>query len=149
MAERRRYSKTQKAAAVGLALVHGVTETERRTGIPKQTIQVWTERPEYGQLRTTARDAVADQFWAAIQIGLRAVVGGLDDPDVPLRDKQQALATLYDRHALLTGAATSRTESRDLTGTISDLELVEAIRTADALTTAGRGTAPTPGEAEG
>ena len=149
MAERRRYTKSQKAEAVGLAMVHGVTETERRIGIPKETIQYWTERPEFAQLRTTARDAVADQFWVAIQIGLRAVIGGLDNPDVPLRDKQQALATLYDRHALLTGAATSRTESRDLTGTISDLDLVEAIRAADALAVAGGSTPPTPVEAEG
>jgi hypothetical protein len=149
MAERRRYSKAEKARAVGLAVVHGVTETERRTGIPKETIHYWTQTPEFAQLRTTARDAVADQFWVAIQVGVDAVVAGLKDPDVPLRDKQQSLATLYDRHALMTGAATSRTESRDITGTISDLELVEAIRTADSLATAGRAAAPTAGETAG
>jgi hypothetical protein len=149
MAERRRYSKTQKAEAVGLALVHGVTETERRIGIPKETIQYWTERPEFAHLRTTARDAVADQFWVAIQVGLRAVVSGLDDPDVPLRDKQQALATLYDRHALLTGMATSRTESRDLTGTLSDADIIDALREAERAATAGRTAAPVAVEAEG
>jgi hypothetical protein len=149
MPPHRRYTKTEKAQAVGLALVHGVTETERQTGIPKNTVQYWTERPEFVQLRTTARDVVADQFWMAIQVGLRAVVQGLDDPAVPLRDKQQALATLYDRHALMTGAATSRTESRDITGTISDLELAEAIRTADALTSAGRAAPAPAGEAAG
>ena len=138
MANLTKYDKKQKASAVGLALVHGVTETERRTGIPKTTIQHWTTLPEFAHLRTTARDVVADQFWTAIQIGLEAVVVGLRDATVPLRDKQQALATIYDRHALLTGAATARTESRDLTGTLSDNDIIDALRAADTAATGGR-----------
>ena len=147
---RRSYTPEQKAKAVGLAVVHGVTETERRTGIPKETVQYWTQRPEFAQLRTTAREVVADQFWAAIQLGLRAVVDGLDNPDVPLRDKQQALATLYDRHALMTGAATSRTESRDLSGTFSDADLADTVRSYAERVASAIGTAPaTAGAPEG
>jgi hypothetical protein len=144
---RRTYTPKQRAEAVGLAVVHGVTETERRTGIPKETVQYWTQRPEFAHLRTTAREAVADQFWVGIQVGVEQVIAGLKDPGIPLRDKQQALATLYDRHALMTGAATARTESRDITGTLSDAELVGIVREAERITSPV-GAAPAPeGEA--
>jgi len=140
---RRRYTPKQRAEAVGLAVVHGVTETERRTGIPKETVQYWTQRPEFAHLRTTAREAVADQFWVGIQVGVEQVIAGLKDPAIPLRDKQQALATLYDRHALMTGAATARTESRDITGTLTDADLIAIVREAEQI--AGTiGTAPPP-----
>jgi transposase-like protein len=110
---RRRYSAKERAEATGIALVEGVTEAERQTGIPKQTIDYWTQMPEFGQLRTTAREVVADRFWAGIQVGLAEVVKGLKG-DAPLKEKAHALGVMYDRHALLTGGATGRTESRDL-----------------------------------
>ena len=136
MATRRRYTAKDRATAVGIAVVEGVTEAERQTGIPKQTIDYWQSKPEFGQLRTTARDVVADQFWVGIQIGLREVVKGLES-DAPLKDKHAALGTIYDRHALMTGLATSRSESRDLTGTMPDADLVAAVAEADALTSGG------------
>jgi len=43
----RRYTAKQRAKAVGVAMVDGVTAAERVTGIPKTTIQDWTKRPEY------------------------------------------------------------------------------------------------------
>jgi hypothetical protein len=132
VATRRRYTAKQKAEAVGIAVVEGVTEAERQTGIPKQTIDYWQSKPEFGQLRTTARDIVADQFWVGIQIGLREVIKGIESADVPLKDKHQALATIYDRHALLTGGATGRWESRELND-LPDSTYVEAINEAKRL----------------
>lgn len=143
---RRTYTKKQKAEAVGVAIATGVTEAERQTGIPKQTIDYWTKSPEFGHLRTSAREEVADQFWVGIQVGLDAVVAGLKDPDVPLRDKQAALATLYDRHALLTGGATTRSESRDISDTLSDPDLIAAVREAERLTATGQERTPAPAE---
>lgn len=116
---------------MGIAAARGVTEAERQTGIPKQTIHEWTKSPEFGRLRTSAREDVIDQFWVALQLALEAVRDGLRDPETPLRDKQQALATLYDRHALMTGEATARSESRDITGTLSDVQLADTIRVID------------------
>ena len=132
MPQHRRYSREQKARAVGEAMSLGVTQAGEKLGIPKTTIQYWTEDPEFAQLRTRARDEVASEMWAAIQVGLRAVVEGLRDPDAPLRDKATALGTLYDRHALLTGGATARTESRDLAD-LSDADLVSAVREAQSI----------------
>ena len=147
----KRYSPERKTEALGIAAVRGVTEAERQTGIPKETIHYWTKTPEFARLRTTAREAMADQFWVALQVALSAVTSDLRNPDVPLRDKQQALATLYDRHALLTGGATARSENRDITGTISDAELAAAIREAESVLGAGgeRATPTTEGTPEG
>jgi hypothetical protein len=149
VATRRRYTAKQRAEVAGIALVEGVTEAGRQTGVPKQTIDYWLSKPEFGQLRTTARDVVADQFWIGIQVGLREVVKGIQDPDVPLKDKHAALGTIYDRFALLSGMATARSESRDLTGTLSDADVIAAIAEADTVASTG-GTAPEdPQPAEG
>ena len=121
MAPHRRYSAKQKAEAVGIAVVEGVTETERRTGIPKETVHYWLRKPEFEHLRTRAREEVAEDFWTGVQVGLEEVTRGLRS-DAPLRDKAQALGVVYDRFALLTGQATSRTESKALTEGLDDHE---------------------------
>jgi len=146
MAERRKYTARQRAKATGIAVVEGVTAAERATGIPKETIQYWTTKPEFAQLRTTAREIVADQFWIGIQVGIEEVIAGLRS-DAPLNHKADALRTLAERYALLTGGATARTELRDISGTFSDADVVIALRTADDLTRAGG--EGTPEEAEG
>jgi hypothetical protein len=101
--------------------VSGQTEAEQQTGIPQQTISGWFNSPEFSELRSRTREQVAAQFWAVIQRGLEQVDAGLDG-DHPLRDKAQALGILYDRYALLSGQATSRTEHRDLTADLDDHE---------------------------
>jgi len=139
MTTRRRYTKTEKAKAVGQAFATNVEAASEALGIPRTTIIGWTERPEYDVLRQTTRDQLADQLWTTIQIGVEEVAKGLRDPDAPLRDKVVAVGVLYDKHALLTGAATSRTESRDITGSITDAELVATLRSAESLVGAGSG----------
>lgn len=134
---RRRYTKGQKAEAVAVATMTNTKAAAETTGIPRKTIAYWLDDPEFANLRHETRDAVADEFWAAIQVGLKEVANGLRDPDAPLRDKSVALGILYDKHALLTGGATGRTESRDLTGSISDGDIIAAVREAEALTVAG------------
>lgn len=143
----RRRPARERAEAVGIAVFEGVTAAERETGIPKQTIHEWLQSDEFGHLRTRARDVVAAEWWAGVQVGFAAVLEGLRDPDQPLRDKAQALAVLYDRLALMTGGATSRMESRDITGTLSDADLIDAIREAQRLIGDGRAAPAPAGEA--
>jgi hypothetical protein len=139
---RRTYSRAEKAKAVGLAVVEGVTKAAEATGIPNQRVSDWlAEFDPSGEMRAKSRDAVAEQMWAVIQIGVQEVFKGIQG-DAPLRDKVVAVGVLYDKFALLTGAATSRTESRDLTGTLSDAELIAAVREAERLT--GEAGAPAP-----
>ena len=146
MSERRHYSETEKATAVGLAVLEGQRGASRATGIPVTTIHQWFNSPEYEQLRMQTRDQVAEKMWATIQLGLSAVADGLQNPKAPLRDKATAFGILYDKYALLTGAATARTESRDLTGTLSDADLIAALRTADP--PGGDGGTPPPAASE-
>lgn len=141
MAERRRYTKRQKAEAVAAATMTNTDAAAETTGIPESTIRYWLDKPEFAELRTKSRDAVADDFWAAIQVGLKEVAAGLTG-DAPLRDKSVALGILYDKHALLTGGATGRTESRDLTGTLSDADVRGIIHEAEHLLGAGAGRTP-------
>lgn len=120
-------------------------------GVPESTVRYWLDDPQFASLRDETRDHVAAQFWAAIQVGVKEVANGLRDPDTALRDKSVALGILYDKHALLTGGATNRSESRDITGTISDGELADAIREAEALVarSTSRTAEETAGEAAG
>jgi transposase-like protein len=146
---RRRYSKTEKARVVADALNSSTEAASERAGIPRSTVRYWLDQPEFASLRHETREAVAEQFWAAIQVGLKEVANGLRDPDTALRDKSVALGILYDKHALLTGGATNRSESRDITGSISDADLVAAVREAERLTGEGRAAPATEGEAAG
>ncbi len=149
---RRTYTKSVKAKAVGLAIVKGTMKAAEELDIPAQTVSGWRHLPEYadmvGELRTKSRDALADELWSVIQVGVREVAKGIVG-DAPLRDKATALGILYDKHALLTGSATSRSESRDITGSLSDIDVVAAVREAHALATGGRATPPTEDAPEG
>lgn len=136
---------------VAAALNSSTKAAAESAGIPRRTVGYWLDDPEFASLRHETRDAVAESFWSAIQVGLREVANGLRDPDAPLRDKSVALGILYDKHALLTGGATNRSESRDITGTIPDADLIGAVREAERLVGAGAGRTAeaSEGEAEG
>lgn len=144
---RSKYSLEQRSEAVGLAASVGQTKAAEATGIPKQTIDWWM-RNEFKHLVDAARDTVAERFWLAVQVGLGSVVEGFDS-QAPLKDKAYALGVVYDRYALLTGGATTRSENRDITGTLSDSELVAALREAERLAAGERTPAEAPGSPEG
>ena len=142
----RNYSRAQKAEAVGIAVARGQTVAGEVTGIPKTTIHSWMKSEEFAELKETAREGVADIFWASMQVGLDEVTKGFRS-DASLKDKAYALGIVYDRHALLTGGATNRSESRDITGSLSDAELIAAVREADRITGESRAASPAEDEA--
>ena len=149
MATHRRYTKREKAEAVARATMTSTEAASDTTGIPQSTIRYWMDKPEFAELRLKTRDSVADEFWTAIQVGLKRIADL-----IPLTDDLQkvsvATGILYDKHALLTGGATGRMESRDLTGTLSDSDIAGAVRAAEDLVAAGEGRAaeeaPSPPE---
>jgi hypothetical protein len=114
MPPHRRYSAKTKGEAVGIAVLEGVTEAERQTGIPKETIHYWLDRPEFAQLRTRAREEMAADVKAAFLAGLARTVELLAI-SMDVRDVGDVTDKLGNRYALLTGEATARTEHRDLT----------------------------------
>ena len=78
--------------------------------------------PLYEQLRTRAREDVMTEWWSGIQLAARHLVKGIEDPEVPLRDKSQAFVALAQNYQLMSGAATSRTEHADITAHLTDHE---------------------------
>ncbi len=146
---RRRYTKSEKAKAVGLALVTSTLEAAETMGVPMTTLDYWVHHPDFESLRNKSRDQVADRFWATIQVGLDEVTKGLQNPDTPLRDKSVALGIVWDKHALMTGMATARSENRDITGTLSDADVIDALREADPRTARGRAPEAVEEPAEG
>ena|SRR3990170_165464 len=144
-ATRRKYTAKQRAEAVGIAVVEGVTRAEETTGIPKTTIDYWTHKPEFVGFRTTAREVVVEALWVGVQVGINEVTKALRG-DAPPHQKAAALAVLYDRYALMTGQATSRSENRTLTEGLDDHER-DALRRLleEAIEAATLDPAPTPG----
>ena len=133
MTTHRRYTKAQKAEAVAAATLSNTAAAAEELGIPENTIRYWLDSPEFVELRTKTRDEVGERLWSAIQVGIDEVAKGLRS-DAPLRDKATAVGILYDKHALLTGGATARSENRDITGSLSDADVATAIRYAEDLT---------------
>lgn len=141
MVARRRYTKAEKAKVVALASMTSTLQAAESIGANESTVRYWIDQPEFAHLRDKSRDQVADEFWTAIQVGVKEVARGLTDPDTPLSAKSVALGILYDKHALLTGGATGRTESRDLTGSLADADIIDAILEAESIASPG-GSAP-------
>ena len=107
----KRRPNDERAQALGLAMVRGVPEASKATGIPQRTLRHWKNDPEFAELGLSAREEVASAMWVGIQVGLEEVHKGLTNPDERLRDKADAVAMLIEKRALMVGEATSRTEA--------------------------------------
>jgi hypothetical protein len=136
MTERpRRYQKrttAEKAKAVGIAVLEGVTEAERQTGVTESSIRYWLDSPEFAHFRVRAREEIIGDVRAAFLKALQRTVE-LVSSSTDLRDVSDTADKLGNRLALLSGDATARTEHRDLDDA-DDREALDAA--ADAYLTA-------------
>lgn len=120
MAERRRYTKREKANAVIAAEASSMTAVSEATGIPITTIDYWMDQPEFVELRKKTRDDLAEGFMVLAhkaQAALQKLI-----PTMEARDLTVLLGVATDKAQLLSGAATVRTERRDLTDILPDGE---------------------------
>lgn len=151
MATHRRYTKAQKVAAVAEAERTSLTATAEVTSIPLTTIKYWFDSPEFADVRTKTRDNMAEGSLVMAIIAQAELIRRIRSGDI----SDQALVSAYgvgiDKAQLLSGAATARTESRDITGTLSDSDVRDAIAAASLLLGAGaeRTDPPTEGSPEG
>lgn len=121
---------SERAKAVGIALVDGATVASEATGIPRPTIIGWRDSPEFDELRQRTREVATNELWAFVQKGFRRVGELLDSAD-DVQKTATATAIIADKMLLLRGEATSRYESRDVTSDLDDHErglLNDAIR---------------------
>jgi transposase-like protein len=114
----RSYTDQERGEAVGLALAIGAKRAAAQLGIPRRTISSWIQTPSPGVQAAIlrSRNDVAARLWEAVDAGTEAVLAGLRDPKARLGDKASALRIVVEAHALISGQATSRTESTVTTG---------------------------------
>lgn len=107
------HSDTVRAEAIGLVL-GGLNhkEVSERTGVPRTTITRWMQTPRYVEEAADppTKEAIVAKLWEAVQVGTEAVLTGLRDDKANLGHKARALEVVAERHALLTGGVTSRSE---------------------------------------
>ena len=139
MPQHRSYNKRTKLAAVMAAEMSGVVEAEKQTGIPESTIRYWMDKPEFAEVRAKTREDLAEETKVAAHLAWKRVIEAL--PTMEPRDAIFAAEKATSLQLLLTGGATARTETRDITGTISDAELTAAILEAESIAT-GVGSTP-------
>lgn len=137
MAPRRRYTTKQKLAAVVAAEMGGLTVAAEQIGIPKSTLKYWMDSPAFAQFRTKTRDDLQDEVGVVSHLAWQRIAESLQAGTMEPRDALFAAEKATSLLLLMSGAATARTETRDISGTLSDLDITAAIRAAEDLIGAG------------
>jgi hypothetical protein len=120
VAERRRYTKRQKAVAVTAAIASSTMAASEQTGIPRKTIAYWMDAPEFAALRQKTRDDLARGFELLAHRSQEVLMSKVADMEP--RDLTVLLGVATDKSQLLAGHATERVESKDITDVFDDHE---------------------------
>ena len=146
---RRRYTKSEKVAAMVAAEAVSVAAAAEQTGVPRTTILYWLDKPEFVELRHNAREAMAEEAQVVARMAWGALARAIASGELNGRDLVMAAGMASEKAQLLNGGATARSENRDITGTLSDADLIAGLRTAVALTGGARAAEAVEVEAEG
>ena len=120
MAERRRYTKRQKAAAVVTAELSSTMAAAEAHHIPESTLRYWLDDPQFANLRAKTREDAAEGFDVLMHMAqgrLRELI-----PTMEARDLTILLGVATEKAQLLSGQPTSRSETRALTDGLDDHE---------------------------
>lgn len=120
VAKRRKYTRRQKAAAVIAAEMSTVASASAQMGIPERTVGYWFDSPAFAELRAKTREDLAAESMALAHKALQVIDSKLDSFEP--RDLSVLYGILTDKGQLLSGAATSRTEHRELLADFDDHE---------------------------
>jgi hypothetical protein len=142
-----RQSRRRKAEAVVLAdALNSADEAGKRLGIPGRSIRRWRDDPELAELVLKTREETADDVKVAMVLTWERIIQRLKADEIETKDLIVLGGVAFDKHQLATGGATARTEARDITGTLSDVELDAAIREAEELVRRTASAEEGPGE---
>ena len=144
-----RRPKRVKLAAVMAAEMSGVTAASEQTGIPATTISYWMHRPEFAEIRSKTREDLADEIKTVAHLAWKRIGEALADGELEPRDAIFAAEKATSLQILMTGGATARSEVRDITGTLADADVIEAIRAAEQAAAGGGAEAESPDPPEG
>ncbi len=112
-----RHSRREKLAAVMASEVSGVIVAAEQTGVPERTIRYWRDKPEFAAIVARTREAMADDVKVAAHLTWERVIELA--PTMEARDAIFAAEKAATILQLLQGRATERTETRDITESIS------------------------------
>jgi hypothetical protein len=129
----RHYTKREKVTTVIAAEMTSNLATERATGIPNQTIGRWRDDPELRMYVDKTRDVMAEEMSGLAALAVQAIQKALRAGEFQPRDLVILLGVAVEKSLLLSGDATSRTETRDISGSIPDIDIAGAIREAETL----------------
>lgn len=134
---RQRYTKRQKLATVIAAEMTSLTEASEQSGIPKSTIKYWLDDPAFEPFRTKTREDLADEVKMVSHLAWQRVAAALRSGEMEPRDAIFAAEKATSLQILMAGGATARMETRDISGTLADSDIADAIRAAEALVAGG------------
>jgi hypothetical protein len=118
VAERRRYTKREKASAVTAAMATSTLAAAETTGIPRKTIAYWLEHPQFATLRQKTREDLAQEMSTLAHLFAMKLSERVDELEP--RDLVVALGIVTDKAQLLSGAATGRIETKAITDGLGD-----------------------------
>lgn len=137
-AQGRRQTRATKAKAVLLAdALNSADEAGKQLGIAGRSIRRWREDPELAAMVRKTREETADDVKVAMILTWELLIQRLKAGEIDTRDLIVLGGVAFDKFQLATGGATARSETRDISGTLSDLDVIAAVREADAIASAG------------
>jgi len=119
---RRRYTKRQKLTAVIAADMTSVEAAAEASGVPRRTLRNWMDDPAMAALRHNAREHLAEEMTVIARLATQKLGEAIRDGRLEPRDLILAAGMATDKSQLLSGQATGRVETRDLTATLDDHE---------------------------
>jgi len=143
----RRHSQREKALAVAVAEQRNSSEIAgKELGIAPRTIRRWRDDPAMADIVRKTRDETAEDVTAAMVLSWGRLIERLQRDEVETRDLIILAGVSTEKALLLSGDATSRTETRDITGSLTDTDVRDAVHEAEHLLGAGAGRTETPPE---
>jgi len=118
--KRKRYTRRQKVTAVIAAEMTTQAAAAEQAGIPRKTLAYWFDDPEFAVYRQKVREELGPEGIALAHNVLSEIRRRL--PEFEPRDLSTLYGILIDKAQLVTGQATSRSETRAITDGMNDHE---------------------------
>lgn len=119
---RRKYTKRQKLTAVLAADMTSQEAAAIATGIPRTTLLHWLKDPEMVELRQNARALMAEEALVVARMAWGKLADAIRHDRLDTDQLLTAVGLATDKAQLLGGAATTRAEVRDISGSLDDHE---------------------------
>lgn len=141
-----RHPKREKILAVIAADLTTSNQAGETLGIPGRTIRRWRDDPELAPYVQKTRDEMAEEMRGLSALTLAHIRNRITEFEP--KELVTLLGVSTEKALLLAGDATTRSEVRDITGTLADSIIVDALREAESLTGDQRSEAEAPAPAE-